>query len=119
EPNDWPEAATPIPPRGRVRGYLGTPEDRDWFSITSPTAGKLQGTVEVPAGIDGGVILDGNATRTAERKSARDARARPLHVEPGRPALVGIARKTDAHKDPKEQALPGLEDPYELVVRLP
>jgi serine/threonine-protein kinase len=119
EPNDWPEAATPIPPSGRVRGYLGSPEDRDWFSIVSPTAGKLEGTVEVPAGIDVVVMLGGTANRTVDRKSAGEAEAFSLDVEPGRPALIGIARKVDTRKDPKEQSLPGLEDPYELVVRLP
>jgi len=34
------------------------------------------------------------------------------------PLFIGIARKLDAKKDPKEQGLQGLEDPYELIVNV-
>ena len=35
EPNDWPAAATPLVPANAMRGYLGSADDRDWFSITA------------------------------------------------------------------------------------
>ena len=39
-------------------------------------------------------------------------------AKPGKPLFIGIARKLDAKKDPKEQGLQGLEDPYEMIVNV-
>ena len=46
EPNDWPAAATPMNAGSRMRGYLGTAEDRDWFSISVDHKTALTGKIE-------------------------------------------------------------------------
>jgi serine/threonine-protein kinase len=116
EPNDWPAAATPLPASGRVRGYLGTPEDKDWFTVTSSKRGKVAASVEAPAGVDVVVFLDEQGKRVVDRHSAGGREELSLDAEPGRPVLIGIGRKLDPKRDPKDQALPALDDPYELKV---
>ncbi len=39
-----------------------------------------------------------------------------IDAEPGKPALIGVARKLAPKLDAKDQPLQGLEDPYELAV---
>ena len=116
EPNDWPAAATPLPASGRVRGYLGTPDDKDWFSITLGKKGKVPASVEAPAGVDVVVFLDEPGKRVIDRKSAGEREELSLDAEPGKPILIGIGRKLDARKDPKDQSISALDDPYELKV---
>jgi serine/threonine-protein kinase len=118
EPNDWPTAATPLSASGRVRGYLGSAEDRDWFSITPTKTGLVMGTVDAPAGVDIIVFRDEDAKKVVNRRGAGDDEQFALDGEAGKPLFIGIARKLDGKKDPKEQALQGLEDPYELVITL-
>jgi hypothetical protein len=121
EPNDWPAAATPLSASGRVRGYLGSAEDRDWFSITPTKTGLVMGTIDAPAGVDIIVFRDEDAKKVVNRRGAGDDEQFAVEGEAGKPLFIGIARKLDAKdgkKDPKEQALQGLEDPYELVINL-
>jgi eukaryotic-like serine/threonine-protein kinase len=113
EPNDWPTAATPLA-SGRVRGYLGSAEDRDWFSITPMKTGLVMGTVNAPAGVDIVVFRDEDAKRVVNKRGAGDDEQFAVEGEAGKPLFIGIARKLDAKKDPKEQPLQGLEDSYEL-----
>jgi len=118
EPNDWPAAATPLPASGRVRGYLGSAEDRDWFSVTPTKTGLVMGTVDAPAGVDIIVFRDEDAKKVVNKRGAGDDEQFAVDGEVGKPLVIGIARKLDAKKDPKEQALQGLDDPYELVVNV-
>ena len=118
EPNDWPTAATPLPASGRVRGYLGSGEDRDWFSVTPTRTGLVMGTVNAPAGVDVVVFRDEDAKKVVNRRGAGDDEQFALEGEAGKPLFIGIARKLDGKKDVKDQSLQGLEDPYELVVNL-
>jgi len=117
EPNDWPAAATPLGAE-RVRGYLGSAEDRDWFSITPAKTGLVMGTVNAPAGVDIIVFRDEDAKKVVNKRGAGADEQFALEGEAGKPLFIGIARKLDAKKDPKEQVLQGLEDPYELTVNV-
>ena len=116
EPNDLPAAATPLSSGGRMRGYLGSGEDRDWFSLTPAKTGLVMGTVNAPAGVDVIVFRDEDAKKVVNKKGAGADEQFALEGEAGVPLYIGIARKLDAKKDIKEQALQGLDDPYELVV---
>jgi len=116
EPNDWPVAATPLSGAGRVRGYLGSSDDRDWFSLTPAKTGLVMGSVNAPAGVDVIVFRDEDGKKVVNKRGAGDDEQFALEGEAGKPLFIGIARKLDAKKDPKEQALQGLEDPYELVL---
>ena len=118
EPNDFPAAATPISSGGRIRGYLGSGEDRDWFSLTPSKTGLVMGTVNAPAGVDIIVFRDEDAKKLVNKRGAGDDEQFALDGEAGKPLFIGIARKLDAKKDIKEQALQGLEDPYELIVNV-
>ena len=57
-----------------------------------------------------------DAKKVVNRRGAGADEQFALEGEAGKPLFIGIARKLDAKKDPKEQALQGLEDPYELVI---
>jgi eukaryotic-like serine/threonine-protein kinase len=116
EPNDWPAAATPLIGGARVRGYLGSGDDRDWFSLTPSKTGLVMGTVNAPAGVDVIVFRDEDGKKIVNKRGAGDDEQFALEGEAGKPLFIGIARKLDAKKDPKDQALQGLEDPYELVL---
>ena len=72
EPNDWPAAATPLSGGGRVRGYLGSGEDRDWFSVTPSKTGLVMGTVNAPAGVDVIVFRDEDAKKVVNKRGAGD-----------------------------------------------
>ena len=117
EPNDFPSAATPLA-GGRVRGYLGSGEDRDWFALTPSKTGLVMGSVKAPAGVDVVVFRDEDAKKVVNKKGAGDDEQFALDGEAGQPLFIGIARKLDPKKDVKDQALQGLDDPYELVVNV-
>jgi hypothetical protein len=74
------------------------------------------GTVNAPAGVDIVVFRDEDGKKVVNKRGAGDDEQFALDGEAGKPLFVGIARRLDAKKDPKEQALQGLEDPYELTV---
>ena len=99
-----------------MRGYLGSADDRDWFSITPSKTGLVMGTVNAPAGVDIIVFRDEDAKKVVNKRGAGDDEQFALDGEAGKPLFIGIARKLDAKKDPKEQGLQGLEDPYEMIV---
>jgi serine/threonine-protein kinase len=117
EPNDFPSAATPLA-GGRVRGYLGSGEDRDWFALTPSKTGLVMGSVNAPAGVDVIVFRDEDAKKVVNKRGAGDDEQFALEAEAGKPLFIGIARKLDPKKDVKEQALQGLDDPYELTVNV-
>ena len=118
EPNDWPAGATPLPASGRVRGYLGSGEDRDWFSVTPTKTGLVMGTVNAPAGVDVWDRVPGRgAKKVVNRRGAGDDEQFALDGEAGKPLFIGIARKLDGKKDVKDQALQ-LEGIVELVINV-
>jgi serine/threonine-protein kinase len=128
EPNDWEAAATPVPGGGSVRGYLGSPEDVDWFVIMPDKPGPMLVRVSAPAGVDVVLALGeeaeqgqgqpGKDTRGARRKiNAQGPGGEEqvtAQVTPGRPVLIEVSRKLAAGRDPKAQDVPGLDEPYEL-----
>jgi serine/threonine protein kinase len=116
EPNDWPAVATPINAGARVRGYLGSAEDRDWYVISVDHKTKLAGKVDAPAGLDPVVFRDEDSKKLINKRGPSGDEQFTIDAEPGKPALIGIARKLDPKLDPKDQQLAGLEDPYELVL---
>ena len=73
------------------------------------------GTVNAPAGVDVVVFRDEDAKKVVNRRGAGDDEQFALEGEAGKPLFIGIARKLDPKKDPKEQQLQGLEDSYELI----
>jgi serine/threonine protein kinase len=113
EPNDWPAAATPVTAGSRMRGYLGGAEDRDWYTISVDHKTALTGKLEVAAGVDVIVFRDEEGKKAINKRGSGGDEQFTIEAEPGKPALVGIARKLPKG-DPKELALPGLQDPYEL-----
>jgi eukaryotic-like serine/threonine-protein kinase len=116
EPNDWPAAATLLSVPGRTRGYLGTPDDKDWFSVAPVADGKLSVAVQPPAGIDVIVALDDAGKRGVDRHGPGKAETLTLEAKQGRPMIIGVTRKLQPGKDLKEQALEALDDPYEVKV---
>jgi serine/threonine-protein kinase len=124
EPNDWEAAATPVPASGSVRGYLGVPEDVDWFVIVPDKPGPIVVRVSAPAGVDVvltlGEVSDpaGPPKAVARRKINTQGPGGDEQVTaqatPGRPVLIEVSRKLAAGRDPKDQDVPGLDEPYEL-----
>jgi len=74
------------------------------------------GTVNAPAGVDVIVFRDEDAKKVVNKRGAGADEQFALDGEAGQPLFIGIARKLDAKKDIKDQALQGLDDPYELIV---
>ena len=64
------------------------------------------------------VFRDEDAKKVVNRRGAGDDEQFALDGEAGKPLFIGIARKLDGKKDVKDQALQGLEDPYELVINV-
>jgi hypothetical protein len=118
EPDDWPAAATPVAAPGRVRGYLGRADDQDWFAVTVERPGTLIGTVTAPAGVDVVLLHEPDGKRSIDKRGAGESEEFALPAQPGRPVLIGIARKLPPGADGKQQPLEGLDDPYELKVDL-
>ncbi|HEX3904622.1 MAG TPA: serine/threonine-protein kinase [Polyangia bacterium] len=118
EPNDWPVAATPLGAPGRVRGYLGRADDRDWFEISVDHACTLTGSVTAPAGVDLVLLRDPEGKRPIDKQGAGGSEEFALLARPGTPVLIGIARKLPLGPDLREQPLQGLDDPYELKVEI-
>jgi serine/threonine protein kinase len=113
EPNDWEAAATPVPPGTSMRGYLGEPEDKDWFTITPATSGHLRIHVSVPAGVDAVLLHDGAGKRTTNRGGPGEDEEAVWEALAGQAALVGVAHKP-LRKSAKDEDLSGLDSPYEL-----
>jgi len=117
EPNDWPTAATAVTAPARVRGYLGSPEDRDWYTISVASSGRLTATVTAPAGVDVVLLRDPDDQRTViDRHGAGESEEFSVEAKPGTPVLIGVARQLAPAGDPKQPPPQGLDDPYELAV---
>jgi eukaryotic-like serine/threonine-protein kinase len=120
EPNDWSERATAAEVGQPVRGYLGTPDDQDWFRYTPAASGRLAGQVTPPAGAE--VVLSVDGRPPSNRAHQGKAGELDVVVEAGQPVLVEVARKprkASATADPKKAGgLLGLDDPYELKLEL-
>ena len=101
-----------------MRGYLGSGEDRDWYVITPTKTGLVMGTVNAPAGVDVDRVPRRGRKKVVNKRGAGDDEQFALDGEAGKPLFIGIARKLDGKKDPKEQALQGLDDPYELILNV-
>jgi serine/threonine protein kinase len=118
EPNDWPAAATPLRAPGRVRGYLGRADDQDWFAISVDRDGALSGSVTAPAGVDLVLLREPEGKRPIDKQGPGGGEEFAVEAHAGTPVLIGIARKSPPKGDVKDQALQGLDDPYELKVDL-
>jgi len=117
EPNDSALAATPLRAPGRIRGYLASADDRDWFSITVDEVGTLSGTVTAPAGVDVVLLRDVAGKEIVINKhDAGGSEQLSIDAAPGKPILIGVARKIASKVDPKAMGLQGLDDPYELAI---
>ncbi len=116
EPNDWPAAATPLRAPGRVRGYLGRADDRDWFAITVDHDAPLTGSVSAAAGVDLVLMRDPEGKRPIDQHGAGGTEEFAVEAHAGTPVLIGVARKLPPGADVKAQPLQGLDDPYELKV---
>ena len=115
EPNDWREAANTVAVGASVRGYLGSADDKDWFSLTPNADGRLLR----PRPRARGRRRDGHLRRARRQATdgSRGAGARggvllPAHA--GQPVIVGVTRKPMAPGTSKTEGVPGLEEPYEL-----
>jgi eukaryotic-like serine/threonine-protein kinase len=122
EPNDWSERATVAEAGHPVRGYLGTPDDHDWFLYTPAVSGRLAGQVTPPAGVDVVLSLGAKPVDGSPARVPRPSRELDVAVEAGQPLLVEVARKprkASATADPKKAGgVAGLDDPYELKLEL-
>jgi len=139
EPNDTPATANPVGGEShRMRGYLGRPDDRDWYTFVFSSPGRYVATVDAAAGLDVELSLSDDAGADGEAPRGRPPRSndRPdrltFEVRPGKPTVIGLARKAELDgkpgkagklpgdsktpADPKAQALSSLDEPYELVV---
>ncbi len=115
EPNDWKEAANVVAVGSSVRGYLGSADDKDWFSLTPNADGRLLGRVRAPAGVDVMVIYDeqdGKPPTDREGPGREEEFSLPAHA--GQPVIVGVTRKPIEPATAKTEGVPGLEEPYEL-----
>ena len=102
EPNDWKEAATPVAVGRSMRGYLGSADDKDWFSLTPSADGRLVGRVRAPAGVDvaiiygdrgGGGSTDAPADVPVDHAGPGRDEEFSLAAHAGQPVLIGVTRK--------------------------
>jgi hypothetical protein len=112
EPNDWEAAATPVPPGTSMRGYLGDPEDKDWFAITPATNGVLRVHVTAPDGVDIALLHDG-AKKATNKGGPGDDEEVDVEAVAGTPVLIGIERKLP-RGNVKDADVGGFDSPYEL-----
>jgi hypothetical protein len=113
EPNDWEAAATAVPPGTSMRGYLGYPEDKDWFVVTPATSGLLRVHVTAPDGVDIAIVHDDTGRKTTNRGGPGDPEEATFEVIEGRPLLVEVERKLPKGNI-KDADLGGFDSPYEL-----
>jgi hypothetical protein len=132
EPNDTPATATPFQsPARRQRGYLGSPDDRDWYSFASLAPGTYTASVTAPTGVEVVILsADGPAedrpagsgpaqgrsgrdegrsssgagpAKVAKRVPAGEREQTKFQVRPGKPTYIGVARKLEGARDSKER----------------
>jgi serine/threonine protein kinase len=114
EPNDWEAAATPLLPGTSMRGYIGAPEDKDWFVITPATTGSMRVHITAPDGVDVVLLHDGTGKRTTKKGGPGDDEEATWEVTAGTPTLVGVERKVP-RGNLKDADLGGFDAPYELT----
>jgi serine/threonine-protein kinase len=117
EPNDWEEAATPVPPGTSMRGYLGDAEDKDWFVVVPATSGLLRVHVTAPDGVDIALLRDGAPKRATNRGGPGDPEETTFEATAGKPAVIGIERRVP-RGNLKDADLGGFDSPYELTVTI-
>ena len=71
EPNDWEQSATPNAPGTSMRGYLGRPDDKDWFTVMPGDGGDAARTSRCPTAS----TSRSAPTRRASKQLFNDARA--------------------------------------------
>jgi hypothetical protein len=128
EPNDSPATATPFQaPTRRERGYLGSPDDRDWYSFASLAPGAYVASVTAPTGVEVVILsaegpAEGRApgrgrgdrdegrspsgagpAKVAKRVAAGEREQTRFQVRPGKPTYIGVARKLEGARDTKEK----------------
>jgi eukaryotic-like serine/threonine-protein kinase len=113
EPNDWEAAATAVPPGTSMRGYLGDPDDKDWFVITPATSGLLRVHVTAPDGVDIAIVHDGANRKMTNRGGPGDAEEATFEAIEGTPVLLEVERRLP-HGNLKDADLGGFDSPYEL-----
>jgi hypothetical protein len=119
EPNDWKEGATPVTPARALRGYLGSADDQDWFTLTPGADSRVIARVRAPAGVDVRILRGGSADeKPVDQEGPGHAEETSLVAPAGQPVLIGVARKVVAGIDPKIEGVAGLEEPYELRIEV-
>ena len=119
EPNDWREVATTIAAGRPIRGYLGSADDKDWFSLTPDSESRLIARVRAPAGVDVAILHGESADeKPVDQEGPGHAEELSVVVPAGQSVFLGIARKSVAGIDPKVEGVAGLEEPYELRIEL-
>src|SRR6202011_3904782 len=111
EPNDWEAAATPLAPGTSMRGYIGEPEDKDWFVVTPATTGLLRVHVTAPDGVDIALLGDGSTNHATNKGGAGEPEDATWNVTAGTSTLVGIERKLP-RGNLKDADLGGFDAPY-------
>jgi serine/threonine protein kinase len=114
EPNDWRDHANIVEPGQAVKGYLGSAEDKDWFSFTWTVSGFLVGRITAPGGVDIAVRLGDAAVAGRSGQAVGNLEALKIPLKSGVPTLIELSRKLASGVDPKSQALEGLDAPYQL-----
>jgi serine/threonine-protein kinase len=115
EPNDWPTAATVLAAPGRVRGYLGSAEDQDWYAISVTEPMMVAVSVTAPAGVDVVLLREGEKS-VVNRNGRGGGEQLTVPARPGETVLVAVARKSVGRRDVKPEIVEGIDDPYELTV---
>ncbi|HET6146114.1 MAG TPA: protein kinase [Polyangia bacterium] len=119
EPNDWMEGATPVSPGRALRGYLGSADDKDWFTLTPASDSRVIARVHAPAGVDVALLRGESAVdKPIDQEGPGHAEEMSQVAPAGQPVFVGIARKAITGVDPKVEGVPGIEEPYELRIEL-
>jgi hypothetical protein len=125
EPNDEVAAATPLGVGTTMRGVLPTPEDRDWYHVVAPGAGRLIVRVTPPRELD--VILEAERDGAAERRAKMERADRTnrggvevleLRAEAGSAVAIGISRRTRAGTEAAKTQASAVEQPYVISVEL-
>ena len=132
EPNDTPATATPFQsPARRERGYLGSPDDRDWYSFASLAPGTYVASVTAPTGVEVVILSAEGPTesrahgpgseagrdsrdegrsstgagpaKVAKRVPAGEREQTKFQVRLGKPTYIGVARKLEGARDARER----------------
>jgi serine/threonine-protein kinase len=115
EPNDTPATATRLSVPGRVRGYLASADDQDWFAISVTEPMMVVASVAAPAGVDVVLLREGDKS-VVNRNGRGGGELLTLPARPGQPVLIGVARKAVERRGAALEPVEGIDSPYELTV---